>query len=41
MRKYFGEHAWLNFPDGIDAFLADAEEGGAAEVAEVPRRDAA
>jgi hypothetical protein len=26
-RELFGEHARLNFPDGVDAFLADADAG--------------
>jgi hypothetical protein len=33
-RELFGEHAYLNFPDGVDAWLArDAEEAQRAEAA--------
>jgi hypothetical protein len=40
-RQWFGEHAWLNFPDGVDAWLtasvmltASATEGEQTEATE-------
>jgi hypothetical protein len=36
-RELFGEHARLNFPDGVDAFLAVEAAKGEAEADEQPR----